>query len=59
MNLQRRNILNSQSNLKCVLCNNKEETTKYIFFECEMAHKVWLLCFRWLGFSIVLHLNSS
>ncbi|KAL8532344.1 hypothetical protein ACS0TY_008806 [Phlomoides rotata] len=57
INMLRRNILNSQSNLKCVLCNNKEETAKHIFFECEMSHKVWMHCYRWLGFSTVLHSN--
>ncbi|KAL8547682.1 hypothetical protein ACS0TY_007123 [Phlomoides rotata] len=55
MNLHRRNILNSNANLKYVFCDKEDETGKHIFFECDVSHKVWIRCFEWLGFSMVIH----
>ncbi|KAL8548229.1 hypothetical protein ACS0TY_007523 [Phlomoides rotata] len=49
VNLRRGNILSSNDNLKCVLCDDKEESERHIFFECIVAHKVWMLCFKWFG----------
>ncbi|KAL8509474.1 hypothetical protein ACS0TY_016621 [Phlomoides rotata] len=46
VNLRRRNILNSSHNLKCVLCNEKDETGRHIFFECEVSYKIWVMCFK-------------
>ncbi|KAL8515046.1 hypothetical protein ACS0TY_013940 [Phlomoides rotata] len=41
--LQRRNILSSSDDLKCVLCGDKEEPGRHIFFECEFSYKVFLI----------------
>ncbi|KAL8529981.1 hypothetical protein ACS0TY_007160 [Phlomoides rotata] len=45
VNLRRRNILDTNQNLRCVLCNEKDETGRHIFFECEVSYKVWMTCF--------------
>ncbi|KAL8483406.1 hypothetical protein ACS0TY_026198 [Phlomoides rotata] len=49
LNLQKRNILNPNSSLNCVLCNAREESSRHIFFECEVSYKVWMSCLNWLG----------
>ncbi|KAL8476373.1 hypothetical protein ACS0TY_028883 [Phlomoides rotata] len=38
-----------------MLCEKKEETGNHVFFECEVAHKIWMCCFEWLGIATVLH----
>lgn len=46
MNLLRRKILDTNSNLKCVLCGEKDESGKHFFFECSISYKVWMKCFK-------------
>ncbi|KAL8495540.1 hypothetical protein ACS0TY_019610 [Phlomoides rotata] len=55
VNLQRRNVISSNDNLKCVFCRDKVESRNHIFFECQFSYKVWISCFNWLGISTALH----
>ncbi|KAL8552119.1 hypothetical protein ACS0TY_000978 [Phlomoides rotata] len=51
VNLQRRNVISSNDNLKCVFCGDKDESGNHIFFECQFSYKVWMSCFNWLVIS--------
>jgi len=33
----------------CALCNLSEESTQHLFMDCDVAYRVWMLCFRWIG----------
>ncbi|KAL8457446.1 hypothetical protein ACS0TY_035346 [Phlomoides rotata] len=56
---EKKRVLWDRLPTKCVLCNEKDETGRHIFFECEVSYKVWMICFDWLGISTVLQSNSS
>ncbi|KAL6518068.1 hypothetical protein OROMI_033769 [Orobanche minor] len=57
-NLRRRKFLDTNSNMKCVLCGVNDESGKHFFFECSISYKVWMECFKWLGLSTVMQSNS-
>jgi len=46
-NLESRGIIVNSA--LCVLCNMAEETTPHLFLDCIFAHRVWILCCRWIG----------
>ncbi|KAL8476037.1 hypothetical protein ACS0TY_028632 [Phlomoides rotata] len=58
-NLQRRNSLPPNVDVKCVFCESTAETVRHIFFECEFSHKVWMECCNWLGVVTVLPSNPT
>ena len=40
---------------ECVLYRSKEESSKHLFIECVYAQRVWSICQRWLGTTLVQH----
>ena len=46
-NLVSRGIIVSSS--LCVFCNLSEGTTQHLFLDCIFAHRVWMMCCRWIG----------
>ncbi|KAL8468368.1 hypothetical protein ACS0TY_031551 [Phlomoides rotata] len=54
-NLRRRGILKPTDDLRCIFCGYQEETEKHIFFECTIAHGIWMECFAWFQCSTAIH----
>ena len=54
--LYKLNITDAE-NLKCVLCNEAEESVDHLFVECSFPWMVWCSCFKWRGMSWVIPCN--
>ena len=39
----------------CVLCQDKTESCQHLFMACDVALRVWALCYRWIGILVVQH----
>ena len=52
-NLIRRGLAVSSS--LCVFCKETQETAQHFFIECAYAQRIWILCFRWFGITLVQH----
>ena len=42
----------------CELCYAYEENEEHLFFSCSVSQKVWNMCDRWMGVSIVHHVKA-
>jgi len=51
-----RGILSQHS--LCEFCLECEENIEHIFFSCKESQKVWNMCDKWLGLSIVFHIKA-
>ena len=40
----------------CEFCLECEETIEHLFISCKESQKVWNMCYKWLGLSIVSHI---
>ncbi|KAL8490017.1 hypothetical protein ACS0TY_025789 [Phlomoides rotata] len=58
MNLRRRNILNSSQNLKCVLCNEKDELLEDISYLSAKFH-IRYGCLYSTGLGFLLFCNQT
>ncbi|KAL8513079.1 hypothetical protein ACS0TY_019311 [Phlomoides rotata] len=54
-NLTRRGSNFSPLEKACTLCNKEEESTRHIFFKCEVTSLIWGKLINWLGVTMVLH----
>ena len=48
-NLSRRGVIVTVTYSGCVMCRGTERTTQHLFFDCNVAQRVWSVCFRWIG----------
>ncbi|KAL6516895.1 hypothetical protein OROHE_018183 [Orobanche hederae] len=55
VNLQRRKIIPHNGEIRCRLCNSKDENGDHIFFECDISYKIWMECLGWLRIAAPLH----
>lgn len=53
-NLRRRMIIEAYGELNCVFCNETEEFVAHLFFSYRISYEVWVRCYDWLGFVMVL-----
>jgi len=45
--------------VRCPLCHLEEESVRHLFFECRVSWRIWGLCIKWLGASLVLHCDAQ
>ena len=57
INLKRRGVM--VENALCCLCGKEEESYRHLFFDCSFAWRVWCLCYKWLGVSLVSHIDPK
>ncbi|KAL8472629.1 hypothetical protein ACS0TY_029726 [Phlomoides rotata] len=58
-NLGRRGITLNNEEKKCQFCLEEEESIRHIFFECKVSSSIWESILRWLGVSMVLHIDPK
>ncbi|KAL8478355.1 hypothetical protein ACS0TY_030314 [Phlomoides rotata] len=54
-NLAKRGSNFSSSEKVCPLCNKEEESTRHLFFKCEVTSLIWCKAINWLGVTMVMH----
>ncbi|XP_057444803.1 uncharacterized protein LOC130737050 [Lotus japonicus] len=47
--LARRHALPANASLACGLCDSDEECSQHLFFNCQVAWRVWMKLYSWLG----------
>ena len=52
-NLRRRNMLEPEESLLCVLCGEREETTTHLFLHCEVTSKIWRAMLNWFDINFI------
>jgi hypothetical protein len=57
VNLARRGVLGQEVDGKCVWCDHSLEAANHLFLHCNVAHRVWIEIFNWLGVLIVMPPN--
>jgi hypothetical protein len=57
VNLAKRGVLGQEVEVKCVWCDHSPEASNHLFLHCNVAHRVWLEIFKWLGVVIVMPPN--
>ncbi|KAL8514324.1 hypothetical protein ACS0TY_013441 [Phlomoides rotata] len=58
-NLGRRGITLNNEEKKCQFCLEEEESIRHLFFECKVSSSIWESILRWLGVSMVLHIDPK
>ncbi|KAL8541411.1 hypothetical protein ACS0TY_002612 [Phlomoides rotata] len=58
-NLIRRGIKLDEEANTCQLCKDREENIRHLFFECKVSYTIWCDIIKWLGVSMVFHINPS
>ncbi|KAL8469023.1 hypothetical protein ACS0TY_032010 [Phlomoides rotata] len=58
-NLIRRGIILDDEAKICQLCKVREENIRHLFFECKVSYQIWCNIIKWLGVSMVFHVNPS
>jgi len=53
VNLAIRNILQPDSSLLCVLCENRVESATHLFLHCEVSSFIWREDLNWLEFNFI------
>jgi hypothetical protein len=56
-NLVSRGVLGQEVDVRCVWCDYSPEAAKHLFLHCNVAHRVWIDIFKWLGMMIVMPSN--
>lgn len=47
--LLKRNIINPNLGVSCVLCFRSVESRNHLFFTCEFSYRIWVAVLDWLG----------
>lgn len=47
--LQSRGVAIANNDINCILCEEKAETVRHIFFECQYSYQIWMECSKWMG----------
>lgn len=45
------------ASLLCPLCNEETETIEHVLYECILARRIWLKCWRWWGIVVPTHFS--
>lgn len=58
-NLATRGVHFSDADLRCVGCNQTNESIAHLFFECNVFLEVWRKCLSWLGVEPALYADCK
>ncbi|GAB4849851.1 hypothetical protein Ancab_004649, partial [Ancistrocladus abbreviatus] len=53
------NAISSRSESLCCFCNESEEDLQHLMCSYKLTWEVWMLCFKWWGFSVVINRDPS